>query len=62
MYIKWCLLTSRGSALSRLQLEHGPEQGLGGGRQEADLGVGVQPVQHRRLRRQPLRDVAVVAL
>ena len=51
-----------GAALSRLELEDGPEELLGGGGEEADLGVGVQPVQHRRLRRQVVGDVAVVAL
>ena len=51
-----------GAALSRLELEDGPEELLRGGREEADLGVGVQPVEHGRLRRQVVGDVAVVAL
>ena len=57
-----CRRSPAGAPLPRLQLEHGPEQFLRGGRQESDLGVGVQSVEHGRLRRQVVRDVAVVAL
>ena len=51
-----------GAALARLQLEDGPEELLRGGREEADLGVGVKPVEDGRLRREVVGDVAVVAL
>lgn len=44
-----------------LHLEHGPEQDVGRGRQELDLGVGVKSVQVRALWRQRLVNKRVVA-
>ena len=50
------------SCVTRLHLEHSLEQVLGSGRQEVDLGVGVETVQVRTLSGQRLVDVGVVAL
>ena len=42
------------------EVQYGPEQVVGGWSQEVYLGVGVQPVQVRRLWRQRVVDVLVV--
>jgi len=49
------------ACISRLHLEHGTEEVLGRRRQKLDLGVRVQAVQVRTLRRQNLVDEGVVA-
>ena len=49
------------SSVSRLHLEHGPEQDVGRGRQELDLGVRMESVEVRTLGRQRLVDERVVA-